>query len=235
MREPKKTVENQWDEIFKLYSLNNRDFAGFPFNVLSNFKDLDFLEAGCGDGEIAIFMATDQNCKVTALDISDRFLELTKSKIISRDVKNIKTIKGDVRKMPFKAGTFDLIFSGGVIEHFEESIISLKEHTRVLKTNGHLLIGVPSKYGMHYSLKIIMSLLKIWDIGYEKSFGIKEFQEILKNENLEIQEKYYIPIRASENQKFIRKIITKFISVLDRSIGGVHMQYYLCKKLKSKL
>lgn len=231
MSETKYNPEQKWNEISSKYGRKTREYIGFPFTFLSRFKNIKFLEAGSGDGEIAIFMATIQNCDVVGLEIADNFLEMSRKKIKERNVSNIEFIKGDVRKMPFENESFDLIFSGGVIEHFDETFEALAEHVRILKVNGYLLIGVPCKEGLHYPLKILMQKLSIWEVGFEKSFTKKEFMSKLNSQNLEIVDKHYIPIRPSNNQSNLRKILTYPFSILDVLIGGVHMQYYLCKKI----
>lgn len=222
--------EMQWDKISQKYGRRTREYSGFPFTFLSRFKNLKFLEAGSGDGEIAIYMANSQNCEVVGLEIADSFLQMSNAKVEERQIKNISFIKGDVRKMPFNDEAFDLIFSGGVIEHFDETFEALKEHVRVLKKGGHLLIGVPCKEGLHYPLKLIMQKLSIWEVGFEKSFTKAEFKSKLEKEGLEIVDHYFLPLKYSDNQSFVRRILTIPFSIIDRLIGGIHMQYYLCKK-----
>jgi SAM-dependent methyltransferase len=57
---------------------------------------------------------------------------------------DIKVCAGDVSALPFVDGSFDVYFSGGVVEHFEGGAeVSLREAHRVLRPNGWLLISVP--------------------------------------------------------------------------------------------
>jgi ubiquinone/menaquinone biosynthesis C-methylase UbiE len=227
----KKTIncEEKWNEISNMYARKDINYNSFPFNVLKRYKNIRFLEAGSGDGETAIFMSKLGN-KVIGIEIADNFLKMSNKKINRLKIKNIKFIKGDVRKMPFKDNYFDLIFSGGVIEHFNETFESLKEHIRILKKNGHILIGVPCKQGLHYPLKKIMQFLGIWNIGFEKSFSKQDFKKKLIKNNLKILEEFYIPIEATSSQTNFRYKITKVVSVLDTYLGGTHMMYFLCAK-----
>jgi ubiquinone/menaquinone biosynthesis C-methylase UbiE len=223
-------VEDTWSKLAEVYGNNPKDYKAFPFNVIKRSikKGGEFLEAGCGDGDVALF-AYENGMNVVGLDISDEFVKMSNDKLPS-EAKNIFFIKGDVRKMDFSTNKFDLIFSGGVVEHFNETEESILEHVRVLKQGGLFLIGVPCKQGLHYPLKLIMQFFGIWNVGFEKSYYKKEFQAKLKDCGLEIVESFFIPLLTSHNQSVYRRILTAFFSFPDRIFGGTHMQYYLCKK-----
>jgi ubiquinone/menaquinone biosynthesis C-methylase UbiE len=221
-------VEKNWDNLSDKYFID-ADYSKFPFNLLSQFKGIKFLEAGSGDGEIAIFMNKNGNV-VSGLEISNKFLNISTKKVKDLNLRNIEFMKGDVRKMPFKDKSFDVVFSGGVVEHFDETFESVKEHVRVLKKGGYLLIGVPCKEGLHYPLKKVMQIFGLWTIGFEKSYTKKFFKNQLINLNLEIVKQVNIPIEATNNQSKIRFYITYLISKIDKLIKGTHMMYFLCEK-----
>jgi SAM-dependent methyltransferase len=219
----------QWNRVAEAYARREIGRDSFPYDVLGRFEKVRFLEAGSGDGDVSIFMA-EQGSDAVGLDISDVFLEISNRKIAGRDLENIRFIKGDVRQMPFREQEFDLIYSCGVIEHFEETFESLAEHCRVLKDGGHILIGVPCKQGLHYPLKSLMQKIGIYDIGYEKSYAKAVFQRELERKGLTIQERYYFPMSATTNQSRIKYLLTKVASALDRRIGGTMMMFFLCRK-----
>ena len=51
----------------------------------------------------------------------------------------------DATDMKFKDKTFDIVLFNGVMHHMSDELIGscLKEVTRVLKTDGYILIGEP--------------------------------------------------------------------------------------------
>lgn len=59
---------------------------------------------------------------------------------------------GDARRLPFPDDTFDLVFSIGCIEHFAESEQSVREHARVVKPGGLVLLTV-SRLGLTTPLR----------------------------------------------------------------------------------
>ena len=100
------------------------------------------LDAGCGIGRWIVPLAQ-ANYEVTGLDISEVALNTINSFYQS---KNLTLVKGNIFKMDFPDKTFDYILSLGVLEHFEDPSVrgnAIKEHVRVMKDDGVLLITVP--------------------------------------------------------------------------------------------
>ncbi len=100
--------------------------------------DSRMLEGGCGMGNYIAYYAA-RGFDVTGLDFA---LQALKTLHIRQP--ELKIVGGDVSNMPFPDKTFDLYYSGGVVEHFERGAEeSLREARRVLKDDGILLISVP--------------------------------------------------------------------------------------------
>lgn len=96
------------------------------------------LEGGCGRGQYVAYY-TRQGCKVIGLDFAREWLTA-----IHREIPALTLCAGDVGALPFAAATFDVYYSGGVVEHFEAGAEgALAEARRVLKPRGTLLISVP--------------------------------------------------------------------------------------------
>lgn len=102
------------------------------------------LEAGSGSGKGSILLG--KSIDRTLLDISHDALKY--AKLIAKKFKatNIKFVKADIFKMPFKAKSFDLVWNIGVLEHYQHdaAIQLIKSMMRVTKANGHVVIGVPN-------------------------------------------------------------------------------------------
>lgn len=113
------------------------------------------LEGGCGMGNYVTYY-TSRGWRVVGLD----FAQETLKKLRIRQP-NLNLCGGDVSRLPFADETFDIYYSGGVVEHFEGGAeASLREARRVLKKDGFLLISVPYQS----PLRQILSPLKrdIW-------------------------------------------------------------------------
>tara|TARA_R100001143_G_scaffold63552_2_gene71826 strand:- start:5432 stop:6277 length:846 start_codon:yes stop_codon:yes gene_type:complete len=96
------------------------------------------LEVGCGRGSLSAYFADDGwNC--TLLDISETAIKRAKQAFEKADLKANFDI-GDCLDLPYPDGSFDLVFSIGLLEHFEDFNLVISEQTRVLDEGG-MFIG----------------------------------------------------------------------------------------------
>lgn len=106
------------------------------------------LEGGCGMGNYVSYYSA-RGIRVIGLDFAQRAL-----KTLHTRQPHLMLCGGDVSGLPFADKTFDLYYSGGVVEHFEGGADeSLKEARRVLKDEGVLLISVPYQSPLRCALK----------------------------------------------------------------------------------
>lgn len=107
------------------------------------------LEGGCGQGQYVAYYA-DQGVRVVGLDFARDWL----GRLRRRDP-SLMLCAGDVAALPYRDGSFDVYYSGGVVEHFEAGChAALCEARRVLRPNGVLLISVPYDSPMRKVLSI---------------------------------------------------------------------------------
>ncbi len=105
------------------------------------------LDVGSGRGWFSL-AAAKLGAEVTALDLSEENL----LRIRAEDHK-IKTVYGDACDIP-DLGKFDLIVALEVLEHLVEPEQALKSMRKRLKPGGTLLVTVPYKEMIRYSLCI---------------------------------------------------------------------------------
>jgi len=75
---------------------------------------------------------------VTGLDATEEAIRFCAEK-------GLGTVRqGDVCRMPFADGSFDLVLATDIIEHVEDDLPALKEIARVLAPSGQALITVPA-------------------------------------------------------------------------------------------
>jgi len=154
------------------------------------------LEGGCGLGQYLAFYAA-HGRRVVGLDFAQQAL---KNLHIRQNYLDL--CAGDVSHLPFADKTFDLYYSGGVVEHFEGGAEkSLQEARRVLKKNGVLLISVP----YYNPLRRILSPLKKTEWRKVKK------PEIDDGETFAGKKFFQYAYRTSEFEKLLAKANLRFV------------------------
>lgn len=94
----------------------------------------------------------------------------------------------DVRALPYPDETFDLVYSMGTVEHFDETAMALAEIRRVLKRGGRAIIGVPNRHDpfLRPLLVAVLYRLGLYAYGFEKSYARGRFKELLVAAGFEV-------------------------------------------------
>lgn len=222
----------KWDKVWKRkkvtsdYSLRLYDFLqSISKKIKPNSK---VLEIGCGSGQgLSMF----QNHSTTGLDNSKEALKLAK-----QYCNNV--ILADANKLPFKADSFDLIYSSGLLEHFKHPKKAMSEIARVTKKGGKIIIIVPNTKCIWYKMyKKIMEVSGKWQFGYEESYDIKRFKKLAENNNLKI-EKFFglqilVPLATNNYQilpEKIRQALVHFEKIFPLKQYYAYGLGMICKK-----
>jgi 2-polyprenyl-3-methyl-5-hydroxy-6-metoxy-1,4-benzoquinol methylase len=97
-------------------------------------NELRVLEVGCGRGSLSAYFA-DNGAECHLLDISPNAIKIAKASFEKYGLNGNFHI-GDCLNLPFDDGRFDVVFSIGLLEHFEDVRLVIEEKHRVLKTGG---------------------------------------------------------------------------------------------------
>lgn len=154
---------NEIDERFlhgaRLFIDRDRPFA--ELMQLDSLKGKRVLEIGCGMGYHAELLAR-AGADLTTVDLSPTSVEATRRRF------ELKGLKADIRQMDaealeFEDGTFDAVWSWGVIHHSSRTATILREIRRVLKPGGRAGIMVYSLDSMSAYVSIMRSyVLGFW-------------------------------------------------------------------------
>jgi ubiquinone/menaquinone biosynthesis C-methylase UbiE len=120
---------------------SNETMKALSFIPLMNDNTLQIADIGCGTGAQTLTLAQNLNGNLIAVDLFPDFLEKLEShsKELGVDHK-IKTLKADMKKLPFQEGEFDVIWAEGSIYlmGFENGI---KQWKNFLKPGGYLAVS----------------------------------------------------------------------------------------------
>jgi len=152
----KEFSRNKWDKFYNnWFGVDKLDLEYKKF--LSNVNSIGikqirkyyrlenkstYFELGCGTFFLGSLFAKD--CKlVIGIDFSLPALLAAKKILDKNGIKNYLLIRGDIFKIPLKDKVIDLLYGGGVIEHFKDTKGCIKEFSRIMKKGGVALNAVP--------------------------------------------------------------------------------------------
>ncbi len=99
------------------------------------------LDAGCGAAYGSAMLARAGAAAVTGVDVAESVLEAARDGLPAEVTLEV----GDVRKLSYEDGAFDMIVCFEVIEHVEDPGSVLDELRRLLKPGGVLLVSSPNR------------------------------------------------------------------------------------------
>ena len=175
----------EWDKYWQDYSMSKAEkwLMQKRHIILNRYIDLvdvsekRVIEMGCGYGSnIRLLNRMRKDIIPYAVDLSPVAIEKVKKEINNAYV-------SDVMKTPFDDDYFDVIYSAGLMEHFPDEALFIKEMKRILKPSGIMITFVPARY----SLWQVYQMLHFgkWQHGYEKAYTYSALKNVLEREGFE--------------------------------------------------
>jgi len=134
--------EYSYDKVYFEKLINRSPFQiwmrSFFFLPLRRYLKGDVLDLGCGIGEIANYVETQD--QYFGVDINPYCVEYLQGKGLWAKI-------GSVYQIPLDTSSMDVIILSHVLEHLEEPDSAFAEISRVLKPSGTLIVIVPMHHG----------------------------------------------------------------------------------------
>ncbi len=144
------------------------------------------LEVGFGDGRWIKLL------KAHGVDAYG--IDILENAALQLKGEGFSPVVADARRLPIKENLFDLVYSFGVVEHFEGTEKAIEEHIRVAKPGGKVIVTVPHLYSpltLYWAaFHIKRGTFKERPATFGKRFTHKELREILERfevENISIE------------------------------------------------
>lgn len=155
-------MSDVWDKLWwkgSVDTLTDRDILYMVDEIKMEYTlplvetmegEISTLEVGSGSGRLSCFLAS-RGYHTTCLDYSPNALRVAQNNY--RLAKNEGIfVMGDAEKLPFLKGSFDVVLSTGLLEHFVDPQLVVNEMARVMKPGGYFISDiVPRKYCALYS------------------------------------------------------------------------------------
>ena len=132
------------------------------------------LDAGCGVGGAAIFLAKKFDCRVEGITLSQKQVEFGRQKSTEQDLDHkINFTVADFTKMPFEDESFDVVWAVESVCHAGEKADFLKEAFRVLKKGGRLITA-----DFYRTMEYPTEEANTWLTNWGRSWAVPEFEFI---------------------------------------------------------
>jgi ubiquinone/menaquinone biosynthesis C-methylase UbiE len=195
-----------------------RSYFGALAQSMSSGK---LLEVGCGEGILLEALTASEK---HAIDVSTTALAKARARTGATCAAAL------AESLPFADGSFDLVVSVGVMEHFVDEDAANREIRRVLKPGGHYLalIHVAMTFGQRLSQKIREYLWPFRPLAFAK--WIKK--KLVKPIRQPIQHDYTLASAANCLERSgleVRRTIT-LQSDPDAPLGGDHVVLYVTQR-----
>lgn len=115
----------------------------------SEFKNRLVLDAGCGMGRFTR-IAAELGGEVVALDLSPAVQALSSQ---AENFPHLHPVRGDLLQPPFRAQSFDLIYSLGVLHHTPDTRTALHALAPLLKPGGTIAFWVYGRAGKYQDFR----------------------------------------------------------------------------------
>lgn len=146
------------------------------------------LEVGAGSGRDILALARD-GATAFVLDYSPASLALVRRQALEQGI-TAHLVRADALAMPFRDGTFDVLFHQGLLEHFRDPRPLLAENARILARGGRVIVDVPQTVHPYTLMKRVMILFNVWFAGWETQFTPGRLERLLRESGLTVRRTY---------------------------------------------
>jgi len=183
------------------------------------------LEVGCGSARLLAMLAR-LGWKTTGIDFTSSALDLARERF-KADALSAVWIRGDCHRLPFPDGSYDLVASTGLLEHFVDPGPVLCEMLRVLRPGGVFYSDiVPRKFSLLRALDGVGGCAGSDEI-FERPFSWREIEQFMSRFT-DLSDVHVSPAGVFPP----RRLFSKRIAFLHRNEYAINRAIAtLCKRL----
>ena len=177
-----KHYDEKW--AFYVEATTRETLRRLPLNAASRV-----LDVGCGTGELLRrIRANVPDAVLAGLDPVPEMLDVAREKLSGHDDLRV----GYADRLPWNAGTFDVVVSCNMFHYISEPLRALREMARVLRPTGALVLT--DWCDDYFACRICNLYLRLTNRAFYKTYRQAECLEFLKVAGYEVQsfERYKI-------------------------------------------
>jgi SAM-dependent methyltransferase len=130
-------------------------------HILTNLDHIDWegrsvLEIGLGQGADAEQIVR-RGGLYSGVDLTDESVKRVRMRFALKGLDHDRIERASALELPFDNGSFDIVYSHGVLHHIPEIQKAQAEIARVLKPDGKLIVMLYAKWSLNYLLSIAVA------------------------------------------------------------------------------
>jgi SAM-dependent methyltransferase len=131
--------------------------------------------------------AAGQGAEAYGLDLSQIVAGRAQRNAVAEGAR-LRLTRADIRDVPFRSNSFDVVYTMGTIEHIDEYADAVREIRRVLRPGGKAIVGVPNKWDIFLRPLLVNILEAFGKYPYapEKSFSASELRGVVEDAGLRV-------------------------------------------------
>ncbi|MBC2725113.1 class I SAM-dependent methyltransferase [Desulfosporosinus sp.] len=143
IRETKRVDEMNYFELIAWLGIGSSHPGGFPatkqnLDVIGVRPEEYLLDAGCGSGLTACYLAKTIGCKIIGIDINPHMIEKARLRAEKEGVSHLVDFRAaDVYELPFEDNHFDVVLAESITVFLDKEKV-YQEFYRVLKPEGRV-------------------------------------------------------------------------------------------------
>ena len=152
-RATSRAFETQWKMLAELTSVFREEFRSY-FDPLApaELRGLAVLDAGCGMGKFSYAAAEAGARAVISVDLSEA-VEVAHAHL--RGWPNAHVVQASIYQLPFGPGTFDFVFSIGVLHHLPDPELGFDRLVRLVQPAGRILVWLYALEGNERFVRLL--------------------------------------------------------------------------------
>ncbi|PIU35922.1 hypothetical protein COT03_00915 [Candidatus Shapirobacteria bacterium CG07_land_8_20_14_0_80_39_18] len=175
------------------------------------------LEIGSGRAVDSLSLAA-RGAKSYVLDFSSKSLDFSTRLARERGI-TIVPLRADARCLPFAGGSFDLIYSQGLVEHYQPPDKLMEEQVRVVRPGGYVLVDVPQLVSIQAITKKVLMGMDKWPFGWERDYTEPQLRKLFEKFGLEVIDLCGWGFRPPLHMG-IRTFLKKFMAQRKKEVSG---------------
>ena len=213
---------SNYDNFASEFSATRRYLWSDIVPLLQYIKENDkVLDIGCGNGRL-YHVLKEKQILYTGLDLSEELTKIAKTKCPEASF-----VVGDMKKLPFLAGSFDAVFCVAAFHHLataEERLQTLREMKRVINPGGKILMvnwnllgewgkskvekGDYKRFGNDFSVPWRNSEQRVLGERFYHAFTLDEIELLCKEVRLRVEQNLYSKKGIKSDKENGENIIT---------------------------